>query len=241
MHKRESRIILTVILFILGIALALQFKSTLYARDQSRSDALNAENLMAQLLSEQEELKELKAAVDENLTLRDNLIKEYVEEEKDYQLSRDLDKIKLVAGLIDVKGPGITIKLDDAPVRQPDTLISWQIIHDNDIKIILNELKKAGAQAISINGERVMPMSEQVCAGPTILINGNRYPVPYIISVIGDPDLLYESMSRSERIAEMMQFKIRVDITKSREILIPKYSGSANLERQISGLEAVEK
>ena len=241
MHKRESRIILTVILFILGIALALQFKSTLYARDQSRSDALNAENLMAQLLSEQKELDELKAAVDENLTLRENLIKEYVEEEKDYQLSRDLDKIKLVAGLIDVKGPGITIKLDDAPVRQPDTLISWQIIHDNDIKIILNELKKAGAQAISINGERVMPMSEQVCAGPTILINGNRYPVPYIISAIGDPDLLYESMSRSERIAEMMQFKIRVDITKSREILIPKYGGSANLERQISGLEAVEK
>jgi uncharacterized protein YlxW (UPF0749 family) len=241
MHKRESRIILSIILFILGIALALQFKSTLYAKHQNSSNALNAEKLMAQLVNERKETDALKAAIDENLKVQDEIINAYYKQGNDYQLSSDLDYIKLVAGLVDVSGPGITIKLDDAPVRQPDTPVNWLIIHDEDIKIILNELKSAGAQAISVNGERVMPMSEQVCAGPNILINGNKYPVPYIINAIGDPDLLYESISRSERIAEMMQFKIRVEITKSREILIPKYSGSADLQKQISGLEEVGK
>lgn len=241
MHKSESRIIFSIILLILGIALALQFKSTLYTRNQTASNTLNAEKLMEQIVSEQNQTDALKAAVDENLTLRENLIKAYVEEKNDYQLSSDWDIVKLVAGLTDVKGPGITIKLDDAPARQQDTPVNWQIIHDQDIKVLLNELKKSGAQAISVNGERVMPMSEQVCAGPTILINGNRYPVPYVINAIGDPDILYESISSNERIAEMVQFKIRVDLTKSSDILIPKYSGMANLDRQISGLEVAGK
>lgn len=241
MQKRESRIIFSIILLILGIALALQFKSTLYTRTQAASNTLNAEKLMEQIVSEQKQADALKASVDENLTLRENLIKAYIDEKNDYKLSSDWDSVKLVAGLTDVKGPGITIKLDDAPARQPDTPVNWQIIHDKDIKILLNDLKKSGAQAISINGERVMPMSEQVCAGPTILINGNRYPVPYVINAIGDPDILYESISSNERIAEMVQFKIRVDLSKSSNILIPKFSGMANLDRQINGLEVVGK
>lgn len=240
-YKRESRIIFSIILLILGIALALQFKSTLHSRKQAASNALNAEKLMEQIVSEQQQTDALKTAVDENLAHREDLIKAYIEEKNDYRLSSDWDSVRLIAGLTDVQGPGITIKLDDAPARQPDTPVNWQIIHDNDVKIILNELKKSGAQAISINGERVMPMSEQVCAGPTILINGNRYPVPYVINAIGDPDILYENISSNERIAEMVQFKIRVDITKSSNILIPKYSGLVNIDRQISGLEVVDK
>lgn len=232
---------MTLILLILGIALALQFKSTLYVKNQTASNALDAEKLMEQLENEQKQTNELKKAVDENLTLRENLIREYIEQKQDYELASKWDKVKVIAGFTDVKGPGITIKLDDAPARQPNTPVNWQIIHDMDIKVILNELKEAGAQAISINGERVMPMSEQVCAGPTILINGNRYPVPYVLNAIGDPDALYEKISSSERIAEMMEFKIRVDIAKTKEILIPKYSGAANIDRQISGLEAVGK
>lgn len=241
MQKKESRFILTLLLLVLGIALALQFKSTLYAKNQNASNTLDAAKLMAQLKNEQKQTDELKKAVDENLTLRENLIKEYIDQKQDSELANEWKKVKVIAGFTDVKGPGITIKLDDAPARQPDTPVNWQIIHDMDIKVILNELKEAGAQAISINGERVMPMSEQVCAGPTILINGNRYPVPYVLSAIGDPDALYEKISNSERIAEMVEFKIRVDITKSKEILIPKYSGVANIDKQISGLEAIKK
>ena len=116
---------------------------------------------------------------------------------------------------------------------------SMGIITRKDDKIILNDLKKAGAQAISINGERIVAISEQVCAGPTILVNRNRYPVPYIINAIGDPDLLYESLSRSERIALMIEDRIRVEIKKSKEVIVPGFSHSDNLDDFISHLEVV--
>ena len=118
---------------------------------------------------------------------------------------------------------------------------SWFIIHDHDIRTILNDLKKAGAQAIAINGERVVPMSEQICAGPTILINGNRYPVPYVIEAIGDPYALYEAMDISYKVAELREFNIQVDIKKAESIRISKFSGTDKLDRYISGLEVVGK
>jgi uncharacterized protein YlxW (UPF0749 family) len=241
MKKSERNYILLIIFLIFGIVLAVQFKSTLYVKRQTASDTLDANALMKQLAAVQKETEDLKASISDNLILRDNIIKNYIDQNNDYRLTDEWDKLKSTAGLTDVKGPGITIKLNDAPARQLNTPVKWIIIHDNDIKIILNDLKKSGAQAIAINGERVEPMSEQVCAGPTILINGNKYSVPYVIDAIGDPDILYDSLSKNERLAEMMQFKIRVEIAKSNEIKISKFSSADNLGRFISGLEEINK
>lgn len=241
MQKSDKRYILMIIFLILGIAMAVQFKSILNAKKLSASSSFDADKLMQQLATVKKETDDLKNAINENLTLKENLVKSYMEQENNYQLADEWDKVKLTAGLSDVKGPGITIKLDDAPAREPGMDVRWLVIHDQDIKIILNELKKAGAQAIAINGERVEPMSEQVCAGPTILINGNRYPVPYVIKAIGDPDILYDNVSKCDRLGEMMDFKIRVDIAKSNDIIIPKFSGTDKLESLISGLEEVNK
>lgn len=241
MKKTESQYIFLIVFLIFGIVVAVQLKSTLYAKRITASNTLSVEVLKEQLAKEQKTIDELKAAIDENLVIKNDIIKDYIEQQNDVQLAEDWERIKLSTGLVDVKGPGITIKLDDAPARQPDTPVNWLIIHDQDIKVILNELKEAGAQAIAINGERVVPMSEQLCAGPTIMINGNRYSVPYYIEVIGDPDVLYESISRSSRVAEMTEFNIRVEINKSKELKIAKFSGAAKLDRHISGMEVVKK
>ena len=63
--------------------------------------------------------------------------------------------------------------------------------------------------------------------------------MPYIINAIGDPDLLYESLSRSERIALMIEDRIRVEIKKSKEVIVPGFSHSDNLDDFISHLEVV--
>jgi len=241
MKKHGSQYILLIVFIIFGVVLAVQTKSTLNTKKLAAAKTYSADALKAQLVEEQAETDALKKAIDENVAAKNEIIKEYVLQQNDDQLAKDWEKVMLSADLVDVKGPGITIKLDDAPARQPDTPLSWQIIHDQDIRIILNDLKKAGVQAISINGERVAPMSEQVCAGPTILINGNRHPVPYIIEAIGDPDTLYNSIVNSSRIAEMTEFNIRVEITKSKELKLSKFSGADKLDKYISGLEVVEK
>lgn len=241
MHKVERRYILLFVFFILGVALALQIRSTLYTKKLDASNTLDAGRLVSQLASEQKEVDQLKAAIDENLQKRDNLIKEYFEKNMDFQSGEEWKQAMLKAGFTGVKGPGIIIKLDDAAARQEDTPLNWLIIHDQDIKVLLNELKKSGAQAISVNGERVTAISEQVCAGPTILINGNRYSVPYVIQAIGDPDILYANIANCPRIAEMLDFKIRVEITKSKELEIAKFSGITQIDRLISGLEEIKK
>lgn len=241
MKKTGSRYILFIVFLIFGIVVAVQIKSTLLAKKALASNKLSVEMLKEQLAREKTTIEELKAAIDENLAMRNEIIREYVEKQDDDRLSKEWELIRLHTGLVDVKGPGIIIELDDAPAMQPDAEPSWFIIHDQDIKFILNDLKYAGAQAIAINGERIVPMSDQTCAGPTILINDNRYSVPYIIEAIGDPDELYEMMINSRTIAEMMQFDIRIEITKAKEIKMSKFSGADKLGRYISGLEVVEK
>ncbi len=241
MKKPASRYILLIVFILFGIIIAVQLKSTLYARKMTATSTLSVDMLKEQIAEVNKEVEELKASIDENVVMQNDIIREYITLQNDDKLTEDWGLIKLHTGLSGVSGPGITIKLDDAPARQPDTPLKWLIIHDYDVRTILNDLKKAGAQAIAINGERLVPMSEQVCAGPTILINGNRHPVPYIIEAIGDPDVLFNSISTSAKVAEMTEFNIRVEIKKSKEILITKFSGADNLDRYISGLEVVEK
>lgn len=243
MQKTDKKFIFFIIFLVLGVVLAVQFRSTLYTKKQKASTALNVERLIAQLNEEKKVEAELKARIEENLKLREEHLKAYIETKNDNELKRKwetIETIRLKAGLTDVKGPGIILKLDDAPARLNNEDPSSLIIHDQDVKIIVNELKKAGAQAISINGERIVATSEQECAGPTILINRNRYPVPYIINVIGDPDVLYESLSKSERIAFMIQDKIRVEIKKSNEVFVPRFSHSDHLANFISQLEVIK-
>lgn len=241
MRRKNGMFLIFVIFMIFGIMVALQFKSTQNIKRLAALNTLSLEAVKTQLDDVQRENEELRLAIDEELALQNEIIKEFIEKQDDAKLASDWEKIKLHTGLVDVKGPGITIKLDDAPARHPDTPVNWQIIHDQDIKVILNDLKKAGAQAIAINGERVVPMSEQLCAGPTIMINDNRYSVPYFIEAIGEPEVLYEAIINSSRIAEMTEFGIRVEIKTAKEIKLSKFSGADKLDRYISGLEVVNK
>jgi len=226
----------------LGVLISLQFRTTLSANRQKTYSELNIEKLKAQLSEEINIENSLKKSIDENEAKKEAYLKMNIESKNDEylkQLKKSLDDAKLKAGLTDVKGSGVVVKLDDAPARTAN-LDPWDIIiHDIDVVKVLNKLKAAGAQAISINGERIISTSEQICAGPTIRINKNRYAVPYEIKAIGDPNTLYEGISKSEIVAILQEFKIRVEITKSDNIIIPKFKG--NLDNLVSALEVEKK
>lgn len=240
MAAKNNQRVFFVIFIILGVLLAVQFRSTLLAEMQRSASKLDIEHLIASISEEMQINEQLKSEIEENILKKQMLLKSIVDDKNDDILTREWQSVWLKAGLTAVKGPGITIKLDDADAREKSDNLELLIIHDQDIRFILNELKKAGAQAISINGERIVPMSEQICAGPTILINKNRYPVPYIINAIGDPDLLYDAFIRSERVAQMLRDKIRIEVAKSKEVLVPAFSNIDNIDRLISGLEVVK-
>ena len=156
-------------------------------------------------------------------------------------LMQERKEALLYSGMTDVKGSGVIVTLNDAPARtgvDPSELI----IHDMDIIEILNDLRAAGAQALAINDERILAISKQFCAGPTILINQNRYPVPYIIKAIGDPEALYTALEESEAVIIMRIYNIQVDIRKEQEMVIPRYKTYyQGIEKLISGLEVVNQ
>ena len=108
-------------------------------------------------------------------------------------LSTDLAKAQFLAGLTDVKGPGIIVTLNDSQkpsVAMPPGFAPPNIIHDTDIGSVVNELKASGAEAISVNGQRIAAVSPIRCVGPTIMVNFTPQAPPFVIKAIGDPKTL---------------------------------------------------
>jgi len=233
---KNNKFILFIVFLLLGIIGVIQYKTTLDSKEKDELTTFGVEYYKAQLAKEKEENAKLQNEINEYLKRKENYLKAFAMSTSDDELQEELQKVRLEAGLLDVKGQGVVIVLNDAPARKnvdPNSLI----IHDSYIVQIVNELKKAGAQAISVNGERILATSEQICTGPNIRINKTRHPVPYEIKAIGDPDLLYKAVDSCSTVNLMRSFDISVQISKSKQVLIPKYSG--NLKSLVSGLEVV--
>ena len=242
MKHKDNRFIFVLAFLLLGVVLSVQFRSTLKLNKLNASSGYEVEQLNAMITEEKKAGEQLKASVKKNEKLWDDSLKASIHSSNNSYLKNLLDEheaVKLKTGFTDVMGPGIIIKLDDALARKNQDL-STLIIHDSDIKKLLSELKNAGAQAISINGERIISTSEPICAGPTILINKNRYPVPYTIMAIGNADNLYKKVDESDRMAYMRRDGIRVSIEKSKEVVISKY-GNDDLNRLVMGMEVIGK
>jgi uncharacterized protein YlxW (UPF0749 family) len=226
----KSRDILIALCFLLfGTFLSLQYKT---GKTQNNQAADFRSTEFAQLRSRLEaEISKGVELVEENARLADEYdryIDEYAEEIRDSNLDSKLEMIKryrVMAGLTDVKGSGLTITMRDAGARE-NADPSLFIIHDMDILSILNVLRESGAQAISINGERILPISEIMCAGPTVRVNRNRYTVPYIINVIGPAEKLTADIESSLILRLLKEYDISVKIEKKSDIIIKKYHES---------------
>ena len=146
-------------------------------------------------------------------------------------LQDDLQHMRLLAGLTDVGGPGIEVVLNDSKKRFPDAPTAIQnlgIIHDNDINQCVNELKAAGAEAVSVNDQRLVSVSAVRCAGNTVLINNTPQAPPFIVRAIGDSSTLQEGLNLPGGFADGLSQMdpAMIKIIKSANLVIPAYDGS---------------
>jgi uncharacterized protein YlxW (UPF0749 family) len=133
-----------------------------------------------------------------------------------------------------VEGPGVIITMNDslAEVGEDENL-NWYLIHDGDILEIVNVLRDAGAEAISINGERVTATSNIRCGGPTINIDGKRHAVPFVIKAIGNPQTLEASATAPSGYIDLMEYyDIRITVEKVDKLIINPYDGKYKLNYQ---------
>ena len=101
------------------------------------------------------------------------------------------------------------------------------IIHDSDILSVVNELRSSGAEAISLNGERLLATSEIRCTGPVLTVNGRRYAAPFVVMAIGDGATMYQALTMRNGVVDILsQWKIGVTVTPSPQLTIPKYQGA---------------
>jgi uncharacterized protein YlxW (UPF0749 family) len=150
------------------------------------------------------------------------------------EMEEELGRARKHADYVNLEGPGIIITMNDSltEVGEYESL-DWYVIHDLDILEIVNELRAAGAEAISINDERVTASSNIRCGGPTINIDGKRHAVPFVIKAIGDPQKLEASITAPSGYIEFMEiYDIRIDTQKVDKLIIKAYDGKYKLNYQ---------
>lgn len=117
------------------------------------------------------------------------------------KLSQEYSRNEKLLGYKEIRGAGLIISLKDGEPKEDEvegSIDSWlRIIHNEDMLKLINELKLNGAEAISINGQRVTETSEVYCSWAFISINGKKLPAPFEVKAIGDEDLM-EAYTKTE-------------------------------------------
>lgn len=147
-------------------------------------------------------------------------------------INEALNRERMAAGAVPLVGPGIVASYDDStsPVLGPNEDPANYILHDYDLRDVLNALWAAGAEAISINGERIMANSSLYCVGTTVICNATRLSPPYVVSAIGSPDDLEAALRGSAQVEPLNQraliYDLAIEIRKEPEVVVPAYNGS---------------
>lgn len=143
-------------------------------------------------------------------------------------LQEEIDKYMMYAGLTDVEGEGIIVIINDGYrelLENEDPM--GLIVHDADVSKVVEDLKNAGAEAISVNGIRlVQGLTEIICNGPTIRINGVQQAQPYIIRAIGDKYKMENIlMAPDSNLRALNRFGLVVEVNTKSYMVIGKYQG----------------
>lgn len=216
MHIEKGRLSIACVCMVLGLMLSVQFRSTQDLR--ASLPFQRVEELSARLHQMEAENKELEAE------LRD--LKGMSGSEKNEKIA---DDVMMFAGMTALEGPGIILTIDDSgKIAKKDNDPNLYLVHDEDILKVVNELRAAGAEAISINDQRLTANSEIRCAGPTISVNNVRSAPPFEIRAIGDKDNLINAINMRGGVADSLKvWGIKLDIQPSDNVWIPAYKASS--------------
>lgn len=156
----------------------------------------------------------------------------------DDNLSGIREELKIankLLGLTEVTGKGITITLDDNKTVIADgtvnTNIAELLVHDDDLIRLVNDLKNGGAEAISINNQRIVSTTGIVCDGNVVRINGQKVSAPFEIKAIGYPERLLGAVDFPTAILSELRSVgvVKEEPKKVNSITIPKYTGAISI------------
>ena len=232
MKNKQVIILLGLVCALLAFAICVQLKTIREAyniagqtetenklRDQVLRWKERYDTIYANLEEAEIKLEELRGKITQN-------------DSKSAQLEAELKLANQLLGLTELKGKGVIVTLDDnKTVGLETTNITGYLVHDGDIIEMINELKNAGAEAISVNGQRIVSNTAITCDGNVIRINNQKIGAPYVIQAIGYPEYLESGLNLPGGLIQYLNRDgVITKIEKSNNITIPKYTGVYNYE-----------
>lgn len=229
----KNSVAIAVICAMLSFSLTWQMRS-IWARDQAqRAETTKTAQLQTQLAAEQ---KKNEALYKQILQYKDDLqtYSDQAQASGGYAkgLAQQLERSMILSGQSTVKGQGVKVVLQDS--QQENTTGASEasyVIHDEDLLKVINELRDAGAEALSLNGERLLSTSEIRCAGSIVSVNNNRYTAPFTIRAIGNADELSNALTMRDGVVDSLAvWGIDCEITKVQSMTIAGYSGAVDFQ-----------
>jgi len=232
--RRNWHISLVLVCVVLGILLATSFST-----QQRKREALETPrkkdliNTVRELESDRDRLKR---EIEEN---RERILKhEKIAAEREGILSsytKELEETRKAAGLSQAKGSGLVVTLGDNPQYPKDGDPNNYVIHDYDLRTVVNSLWAGGAEAISVNGQRLISTSSIRCAGGTILVNSTRLVSPFTIKAVGDPGKMTKAINEDARTKQLLNdiakfYGLVATVEQKNEVVVPGYAGGLLVE-----------
>ena len=135
-------------------------------------------------------------------------------------------------GLEAVSGKALRVTLDDAPLSEnPDGVdANMLVVHQQDIQMVVNTLWSGGAEAMTIQGQRVISTTAVKCVGNTVVLHGVAYAPPYVIEAIGDLNATQKALDTSEAVRIYKEYvsayQLGWSVERAGQVTMPAYTGA---------------
>ena len=206
--------------FCLALVMFMQFK-IVNQTDITSIENMRETELRTELANWKSKYEETNQKYEETISKIDEYKKTTESNEQTEELvNSELEQVNLLLGKTDVEGQGITITLQENKDAEAG-------ITSDNLNMIVNELKEAGAEAISINDERIINMTDIVSVNENTVtrVNQQRVVSPYVIKAIGNQTYLEGAISGNGGEGDKLEkLGHTVSITKSNKVQIKKYN-----------------
>ena len=209
----RGRILISIVCFCMGVAMAAQWRSQ-ESQGQTPvvASSVDQSYMIANLVESNARLR------DEIETLESQALRARQEAPQDTlaTLADEISRLQVANGLVEAYGPGLAIRLDGR-------------VGVFDVQDVLNELRNAGAEGLSLNGQRVVATSVTAQASNQILLDGAPIGPPYVFTAIGDPQNLQMAIVRHGGALDLLRSTyqgVKVEVEQRSAIVLPVYRGS---------------
>lgn len=232
MKEKYIAIILGVMCFLLTVGIFMQVKTV--SQNSIKLGTNRAENELRDNVLKWKEKYDLAYDKLETKEVRLDKLREKATNTGEFSetTKNDLETNNMELGLSEVIGKGITITLTDGDGKNGSKLdLSSYLVHYSDLIEVVNALKNAGAEAISINDQRITNSTAITCIGNVIKVNNEKIGVPFTINAIGSPEKLYGALTMlGGYIDKLKDEGVSVKVEKQTSLTIPKYTGVYKFE-----------